>query len=327
MMQLQTTTAQRSILSPIFNSEPTGVEAAFRGAGVDWDPAVETMYRKNGQPVETGQLITFGPGGRELRAVGPDFVPFSNTDHMRVADEFATQAGLECRSVTTFKNGRSVAVVLADRENEFQPTGSAHVMTPSLLLLNAHDGSGSLRAILAYFNLLSCLNMLPGLIRNNLGSLTRKHTAQMRRVDDMSLQIGRTVKAARVNLIAERESLNVLSSTAMSLQQFREFALTLLMESETVEDAKAKAVKLEGRSRTRLISNGKALVSCFTSGIGNHGETRLDALNAVTEYVDHHRSRSPQWRARAARNGIDMGGAWLGAGAERKRRAVALLAA
>jgi len=54
----------------------------------------------------------------------------------------------------------------------------------------------------------------------------------------------------------------------------------------------------------------------FYNGMGNRGETRWDALNAVTEFVDHHRGGDQAKRLNAA---------WFGAGAEMKAAAWDLL--
>ena len=46
------------------------------------------------------------------------------------------------------------------------------------------------------------------------------------------------------------------------------------------------------RSLNRLNNKREEVVNLFKEGRGNVGSTRWDALNAVTEYLDHHKQAS-----------------------------------
>ena len=39
---------------------------------------------------------------------------------------------------------------------------------------------------------------------------------------------------------------------------------------------------------SKLTNRREAVVDLFTDGVGNRGVTRMDALNAVTEFFNHH---------------------------------------
>lgn len=56
----------------------------------------------------------------------------------------------------------------------------------------------------------------------------------------------------------------------------------------------------------------------FNRGIGNGGRDRYDALNAITEFIDHQRGRASNWARTASRLQIDKAieSATFGAGAD-----------
>lgn len=74
------------------------------------------------------------------------------------------------------------------------------------------------------------------------------------------------------------------------------------------------------RAREGRMAEVETLFHLFERGAGNRGETAYDALNAITDYVDHAKRRAQKAEARFQR-------LMLGAGAEAKRRAVTRLVA
>lgn len=74
---------------------------------------------------------------------------------------------------------------------------------------------------------------------------------------------------------------NKLDEVKMDVAQARGFA-TELLPDPVYKDKK------ERRKTNRLVNRREDIVDLFVNGAGNLGETRWDALNAVTEYLDHH---------------------------------------
>jgi phage/plasmid-like protein (TIGR03299 family) len=106
-------------------------------------------------------------------------------------------------------------------------------------------------------------------------------------------------------------------------------AALLFAESDDPEEARGEArAHLESLSETNL-GRAKALVEqiegLFSAGIGNQGTSAYDALNAVTEWIDHQRRRKTAGAQSVAKLSSLTESAWYGDGAEKKRRALQLL--
>ena len=74
---------------------------------------------------------------------------------------------------------------------------------------------------------------------------------------------------------------NKLDEVRMTVAQARGFATELLPDPVYTDEKKR-------RKTNRLVNRREDIVDLFANGAGNLGETRWDALNAVTEYLDHH---------------------------------------
>jgi phage/plasmid-like protein (TIGR03299 family) len=74
---------------------------------------------------------------------------------------------------------------------------------------------------------------------------------------------------------------NILDDNEMTVGQARGFA-TELLPDRVYDDKK------ERRKTNRIVNRREQIVDLFVGGAGNRGATRWDALNAVTEYLDHH---------------------------------------
>jgi phage/plasmid-like protein (TIGR03299 family) len=79
---------------------------------------------------------------------------------------------------------------------------------------------------------------------------------------------------------------NKLDTANMTVDECRGFTTQLLPDPERKKDSKGK--EIEVRHTSRIPNRREKIVDLFANGVGNLGATRWDALNGLTEYVNHH---------------------------------------
>ena len=79
---------------------------------------------------------------------------------------------------------------------------------------------------------------------------------------------------------------NKLDTVKMTVDECRGFTAELLPDPERKKDEKGK--EIEVRHTSRIPNRREKIVDLFANGAGNLGATRWDALNGLTEYVNHH---------------------------------------
>ena len=79
---------------------------------------------------------------------------------------------------------------------------------------------------------------------------------------------------------------NKLDTVNMTVDECRGFTTLLLPDTEKKKDEKGK--EIEVRHTSRISNRREKIVDLFANGAGNLGATRWDALNGLTEYVNHH---------------------------------------
>ena len=79
---------------------------------------------------------------------------------------------------------------------------------------------------------------------------------------------------------------NKLDEMVINAEEVQLFSELLLPDRPTEINEKGEEVKK--RETSRITNRREQIVDLFVSGAGNRGNSRWDAFNAVTEYVDHH---------------------------------------
>ena len=92
--------------------------------------------------------------------------------------------------------------------------------------------------------------------------------------------------AALRGLQAFEKIANKLDTIKMTSDECRGFTTLLLPDPERKKDEKGK--EIEVRATSRISNRREKIVDLFCNGAGNLGATRWDALNGLTEYVNHH---------------------------------------
>lgn len=198
--------------------------------------------------------------------------------------------------------------------------GDRTITVPFLFGSNSADGSSDL--LLGFTGVyVVCWNTV------QLGSaearkglhVAARHTAS---VTDRLATAAEVLGLAEAAFKADAVVTQRLADTPYTRAQMQTLACQLITGEDDAEKARETVAKSEGRSRALYARKGGVLVDLFANGLGCRGNSKLDALNAATEYVDHSRGRTGEVD-------LDTVGASIlwGAGAQLKQRALALMTA
>ena len=311
--------------------ERMDVNDVLRATGLDW--AVEkrqAFYRDNEgrmQPIKGQHAPVRSDTGAAFPAtVGQVWTPYQNREMV----EFALSLGaidtalpvLPCRGGQLGVDGaRAFLEVMIGRTLVVRRGEDRGNVQPFCRLENAHDGSGSI-VLAERMETLTCSN---GAVSTSMLSGFRvRHT--MSASERMTQGAAYLHRFALQALEYETTARN-LARRPMSRSAFTDFCAQLL----TGEDDRTKAletiVRSEGKTKTNFERRYEELTQCFESGIVSRGEDALDALESVTEFVDHQRGRIANWRNTASRLQLDraIDSQARGTGAHLKARALYLL--
>lgn len=246
---------------------------------------------------DTGAVL--GDGIGRGATVGSKFRPLQNSDMYQLAstirDVSGNAAGFETAGV--LEDGRKVWVLL-------QLAGDDAIRTRTgedrqqlyLLIFNAHDGSNCVTTRACRTRVV-CRNTSRVALSEKMPEFKNRHTGDVAgRVKDAATVLSQLATAVN----GDREELQALADTPMSVEEMRSFACQILSGEDDAERAREKVAKSEGRSRAQYERKGDELLKLFTFGLGNSGVSRYDAFNAVTEYVDHARGKATpigEWNA------------------------------
>lgn len=137
-----------------------------------------------------------------------------------------------------------------------------------------HDGLGS-NAIMPFTTRIVCSNQFTAIKKASAGFSIRHSKTWEQRVNESRIRFNRAMKSN--NEFAEVAS--KMASLDMSENEFENFS------SKILPDVKPNKYAPNGRS---LEGKRNIMLNLFRNGAGNHGATRWDAFNAVTEYFDHY---------------------------------------
>jgi phage/plasmid-like protein (TIGR03299 family) len=293
-------------------SEVTSTNA-LQLAGLDWSVSLQPVVVGN-PPWQTAM-----PGVRAtvrdvdqkpLAVVGTRYQPVQNRDAFVFFDQIVGEGQAIYHTAGALDGGRRIWI-LAKLPGEVRIGAHKDITEKFLLLMNSHDGSSALRMLCTPIRVV-CQNTLSlALAGNGEEGISIRHTAgATSRVDDARRAL-RIATWYYENFESEAER---LLAAPFSDLQMRGLVDTLLPASA------ADVSK-------RMIRMRDSMFSLFENGRGHEAMrgTAWAALNAVAEYVDHHRPvRGVDSLAKSDRQ---LQSSWMGSGASLKRSAHALISA
>jgi len=198
--------------------------------------------------------------------------------------------------------------------NRVLRSGEPDAVNQYVLFVTAHNGKGAAKVI-PVPNQMSCANALAGIIQSK-GKFgwSIAHT----------LNADKRLAAAKRGLFeATRwfnglfDELEKLETQPFTHRQMAAYADKFIEELRgTVESAK----EITERAKDAREDDKIDLVRLFDEGASNIGRTKVDALNAVTEFISHHRRRAKKGgdETRAALSRLED--EWYGSHAIKMRR-------
>ncbi len=254
-----------------------------------------------------------------LKAVGSDYTPLQNHECFGVLDgilgdkaHFETAASLREGS-RVFALARIHGDIEIPRVN-----GTSDVLERYLLAYNSHDGS--FMFTLANTNVrVVCQNTAEMAMSGSQSRWRIPHTSGIKKAVE---EAQASFKAILKHADMVREVSARLEAERMSREEVRFFATKLIAETELAITS-AKQVT-EARAAT-IVAKRDWIVDSFEHGRGNLGESRLDAFNGVTDYVDHARNIGKRAADEIRRQMALTDDCWFGTGARLKRRALKML--
>ena len=286
--------------------EPATAAEAITAAGLDYRVDLKSLMTADGDLVPARKAVVRGDTGQVLGVVGNSYQPLQNHQCFGFLDAVVADGRLRYHTAGALGQGERVWM-LAKVPGEIRVKQSDDITEKFLLLSNSHDGSSALRVYFTPIRVV-CANTLgmaerrsggQGVSVAHKGDLTAKVAAAQdilgfanRFYDDLAGRIDR------------------LASFYPSWRQIDDYFKEIYPDRD------------EGQNR-RTENIRTSLMGLFEQGRGQDipqvRHTAWAAFNAITEYVDHHRSsRGADAAQRADRR---LQSAWFGSGARIKARA------
>ena len=193
---------------------------------------------------------------------------------------------------------------------------------PYLLLSTTFDGSQ--RSVV-------CRSVVRTVCNNTLNfAIDSGTTVWVRHTGAQHTRIGEALDKLLAELDAgfatNYEELQALADTPLTRRDAAGFFAELMTGADNPEKAAeiiGKAKESSPRKFRTFEDTGAALLNLFEQGKGNFGQDAYDCLNAVTEFVDHHKQRIRKFRGKneAMRLDAQLDYSQWGDGAAMKRTA------
>lgn len=237
--------------------------------------------------------------GKCLGIVKGRYTPIQNAEAFQFFDNLIGQGSAVYDTAGALRDGRQVWL-LAKIDGSIQINGDEHKQYA--LMLTSHDGSYALQVSYVLTRVV-CANTLSIALKGATNTTKIRHTAGWKNAE---------AEAARVLNLGEHyfksisDALSGMNSQLLTPEQMKEFAAALVPAKDPNDVP------------TRTQNIRREITDLFSTGEGNKGQSRWDALQAVTDYADHSQSlRGP--------NANRLESALLGSAADLKQRAFEML--
>ena len=286
--------------------EPATAAEAIEAAGLNYYVDLRPMATDEGIPVPQRKAVIRTDSNQVLGVVGNSYQPVQNQQCFGFLDAVVQDGRLRYHTAGALGLGEKVWM-LAKLPGDIRVKDSDDVTEQFLLLSNSHDGSSALRVFFTPIRVVCA---------NTLGMAERKSRGQGVSIVHKGDLTAKVAEAQEILGFAKRfyddlgDRINRLAWHYPSRGQLETYFAMLYPDSEGMQNRRAENIRSE-------------LFRLFEQGRGQDiPETKLTtwaAFNAVTEFVDHHRStRGRTDQERASRR---LESAWFGSGNRLKAEA------
>lgn len=233
------------------------------------------------------------------------YTPIQNEEALSFADTVVGSGQAYYESGGELKGGAKVFVNMILPGHLYVPGNSNDKVEKRMLLATSHNGTVPL--VMKWVSLrVICQNTFNAALREKSDEFKIRHTPDF-----------------KTKVIECQKALKLASAYFDDLQG----VINILAESKFTKDKMAglaaSLFPADGdKVPTRTVNIREEITTLFDRGTGNGGETKWDALNAVTEYIDHKRTFKGEGEAGES-NRVDT--VLFGSGARIKGQALELL--
>jgi len=265
-------------------SNLTNFDDVMNATGFDFSTERVHPHTPEGNEIENKWLIRRTDNKKILGFVGNRYTAVENDKMLEPFHRLVRTYNAQYETAGLIEGGKKcwISAVLPDTfklknrpEDEIQQR---------VMALFSHDGTKR-NAYFSIANRIFCNNQLSLICHEaSQSNYTVSHTKNWEQ-QWIAAQLG---FEAAIAMHKEFEATaNTLDAVPMSVSEMRGFTVAALPEN-TYYASKKKDKDEKRRTTNRLNNRREEVVSLFLDGAGNKGLSRWDALNAVTEYMDHH---------------------------------------
>jgi phage/plasmid-like protein (TIGR03299 family) len=282
-------------------------EEALEAAHLGWTVSRRGVYVHNNgrdQEVPGYKAIARDDTGDVLGIMSDKYVPIQNSEAFEFFDSVVGEGQAVYDTAGALHGGRRVWILARLPKPLF--VDESDQLERQILLVTSHDGSSTLKMMHVTTRVV-CQNTLSIALRGAQQSISILHRANYKD------RVAEAQRALRISYgYFDNLSLLIgeLAKAPMTKGDMRDFTEKLLPVP-----AGEKAPRTE-KARGQI-------VDLFSRGLGNAGRSKWDALNAVTEFVDHHRKYGKT--AHGDQSETRFASTLFGSGAALKQKAVELL--
>lgn len=285
---------------------PATAAEAIIAAGLDFSVDLEALETADGIPVPQRKAVLRADSGDVLGVVGNSYIPIQNGEAFTFLDSVVADGGVRYHTAGALGKGERIWM-LAKLSGHIRIKDSDDITEKYLLLSNSHDGSAALRVFFTPIRVV-CANTLT--IAHGRG---RKQGISILHKGDLGAKVREAQKvlglAARFYDDVQTRA-DVLASHYPTREQLSDYFRQLYPDPIDGDKTRAENTRTE---LFRLFEQGRG------QDIDAVRYSSWAALNAVTEYVDHHRpTRARTHEERASRR---LQSQWFGTGAALKAKA------
>jgi phage/plasmid-like protein (TIGR03299 family) len=279
---------------------------ALEAAHLDWRVESNPVYvdsQRGPTAVPGYKAISRGDTSAVLSIMKDSYHPIQNAEAFEFFDSVVGDGQAVYDTAGALHGGRRVWIMARLPKALFI---EGDQLERNILLSTSHDGTSTMK-LMQVTTRVVCQNTLTVALGHASNTVSILHRANYK---DRVAEAQRALKISYGYFDQLGELIKSLAKAPMGRSEMSAFTRELL---PTEEGEKApRSEKARGQ-----------IDDLFRRGIGNSGRTKYDALNAVTEYVDHHRTYGKT--SQGGKEETRFASTLFGSGAKLKARAVDLL--
>lgn len=267
-------------------SEARSFDDVMNTAGFDFEVEKVEVHDPEGHPVNGHFIIRRSDTRFPFACMRKRYNVVPMAEMLEPFHKMVTDYGLEYENAGLIQNGRKAWISARFPDDWNIKSRPEDKLNNRIMALLSNDGT-SLNAYFSITNRIVCNNQLHYIQKEAAGShYGIRHTKNWKsRLEEAKFEFLLAIE----NLKAFQNVANRLEQKRITANEVRGFATQLFPSPVREKVEKGKKVEEKADSR-KLVNRREAIVHLFTNGAGNRGATRWDALNAVTEFLQHHNS-------------------------------------